>query len=512
METKTGAKQKSAGKNYIYNLIYQVFLLIVPLITTPYISRVIGASGVGQYSFAYSITSYLVLLAALGFGYYAQREIARQSSSKYEQSRIFWEIMICKLISTSLALGIDLALIFTGVYQEYTLLMKLLLINVAATFFDVAFFLQGKEEFGIIALVSTLIKLAGVICIFVFVKTENDLWVYTLLQSCILVFSNLVLWFFLPRRLEKIRFSDIKFGRHLIPTLRLFIPTIAASIYTMLDRTLIGVIVTGEVVSTDENGVEIIKKVSDIENGYYEQSEKIVKMAMTIITSLGTVMIPRNSKEVAEGHEEKFVDNVYKALRFTFLLGVPISLGLLAIAQNFCPWFFGDGYEKVPMLMMIFSPIVLIIGLSNVLGLQYLIPKKNDGRFTIAITCGAAINLCLNLILIYYYQSYGAAIASVIAETIVTAIMFIFARKEISFIKTIKDCWKYLAAGAIMFGAVFLTQYFLNARPLFTFLLIFEGMAVYFLLLLVFKDSAFLFVCQKIKEKVLLHLKKKGDK
>lgn len=505
MAEKTVQKQKSAKKNYFYNLVYQFLLLIAPLITTPYISRVIGVSGVGQYSFTYSITSYFVLLASLGFGFYAQREIARHDSSKKNQSILFWEIMICKFLSMGLALCIDLALIFAGVYQEYTLLMKLLLINIVSTFFDVSFFFQGREEFGLLALVNSIAKILGVVCIFVFVKSENDLWLYAIFQSAIMALPYFVLFFFLPKRLEKVSLSELHFTRHLVPTLRLFVPTIAASIYTMLDRTLIGLMVTGEKTIIGEDGVEIVKKISDLENGYYEQAEKIVKMAMTVITSLGTVMIPRNSKEIASGHVDKFIENIYKSLRFAFFLGVPIFLGLLAVANNFCPWFFGEGYEKVPALMMIFSPIVLIIGLSNVLGLQCLIPEKQDGKFTIAITCGAIINLCLNLIFIPFYQSFGAAIASVIAESIVTATMFVFVRKQISFVKAIKTSWKYFVAGSVMFIAVFTTQHFLTPSLLYTCLLVLEGVAIYALMLLLLKDSAFL----SIGKNILSRLKRK---
>ena len=508
-------KGKSAKRNYVYNLLYQVFLFIVPLATTPYISRVIKASGIGQYSFSYSITSYFVLLASLGFGYYAQREIARHSDDKHAQSVIFFEIMICKLLSTALSIGINLILIYTNVYNEYTLLMKLLLINIASTFFDVTFFFQGKEEFGLIAIVNVLSKSLGIICIFLFVKNENDLWLYAFFQSFVLIFSGLALWAFLPKRIERVKFNELHFTRHIVPTLCLFIPTIATSIYTMLDKTLIGIMVEGEtpVTNVTEDGtiITIIKKTSDIENGYYEQSEKVVKMAMAIITSLGTVMIPRNSKEVAQGHEDKLIENIYKALRFTLLLGVPLTLGLIATANNFSPWFFGEGFEKVPTLIMIFSPIVLIIGLSNVLGLQYLIPKKKDGKFTLAITTGAAVNLCLNLILIRFYNSYGAAIASVIAEASVTTIMFIFVRKEISFLTMLKQCWKYIVSGLLMFGIVYSTQYFLKleAKPLFTIILILEGACSYFLLLLILRDSAFIDGCKKIIGKLTSRFKKK---
>ena len=172
--------------------------------------------------------------------------------------------------------------------------------------------------------------------------------------------------------------------------------------------------------------------------------------------------------------------------------------GVGAVAQNFSPWFFGDGYEKVPILMMIFSPIILVIGFSNVLGIQYLLPLKKDKKYTIAITSGAAINLFLNLILIRLLWSYGAAIATIVAELTVTVIMFIFARKDISFFNTLKATWKNILSGLIMFAAVFTTQYFLKSSILNTLLLVFEGAAIYFGLLLLLRDNLLLLMIKKI--------------
>lgn len=481
-------------KNYILNLIYQIFSLITPLLVTPYISRVLGTVGIGQYSFCYALASYFVLLAAIGFNTYSQREISRVQDDKETQTKLFWEIFIARFLSVGVSLGIFLIVIFAGIDDPiYKKLLLIMVINVVATIFDIAYFFQGREQFGTIVLWNIIVKILGIAGIFIFVKTEQDIYLYALFQSLVLIGSNIVLWTRLPKLLSKVRFKELNIKRHYVPALRLFIPTVAISVYTMLDKTLIGLLIPG----VTENG----EKVADLENGFYDQAEKIVKMTMTIITSLGTVMIPRNSNAIATGNIEEFKSNVSGALKFVAFLGIPLMFGLAAIAFNFSPWFFGPGYEKVPSLMMIFSTLVLFIGLSNVLGIQYLLPLKRDRDYTTAIICGSVINLILNLSLIPFFWSYGACIASIVAELTVTCVMFWFARKDVSFLKFLGSSWKYILSGAVMFAVVFLTQHFLEPSLLHTLLLIAEGAATYLILLLCFRDNILLGFIRKITKK-----------
>ena len=174
-------------KNYIYNLIYQIFGLITPLVTLPYVSRILGSVGIGQYSFSYSIVSYFTLFASLGFSHYAQREIARYQGNKEEQSKIFWEINIAKLISVTFSLIIYVVTILFGTYGDYEQLMWILSLNIISIVFDIAYLYQGNESFGIITLRNVIIKILGIILIFSFVKDSNDVWIYTLCQTIILI-------------------------------------------------------------------------------------------------------------------------------------------------------------------------------------------------------------------------------------------------------------------------------------------------------------------------------------
>ncbi|MDE6655549.1 MAG: flippase [Anaeroplasmataceae bacterium] len=496
-------KRKSIGKNYIYNLIYQLFLLIVPIAVTPYVARVLGDGGSGQYSFSFSVLTYFTLFAALGFSTYAQREMAKYQGDKLKQSALFWEILIARLVPVVLSLIVYYVLIGCRVYgQEYIVLMQIMAINVLAIAFDIAFFYQANEEFGKMVIINIIVKVLGFVSIFVFVKNHNDLWKYTLIQSLMVLLGYLALWVHLPFSIQKVSIKEIHPWRHLFPTLVLFLPTIATSVYTSLDKTLIGLLVPGEVIEYLDNGEQVVKKIADIENGNYEYAEKLVKMALTVITSLGIVMIPRNTKCYSEGKIEEVERNIYTTLKIVFMIGIPLMLGCIVIADNIIPWYLGAEYSKAANLMKLLSPLILLIGFSNVFGLQFLIPTGKDKQYTIAIVIGALFNVCFNLIFIRYWKSYGAAIATIVAEGIVTIVMYIFVYKHIKFWKILLSSWKYMLAGVAMFVPCFFIEQHLEASILNTFLLAGIGAAIYGVILLILREEFLLLGCKKILKKL----------
>ena len=480
------SNSKSVTKNYIYNLIYQILLIIIPIITTPYVSRVLGADGVGKFSFYNSIASYFVIFASLGFGYYAQREIAKYQDNKKKQSEIFWEIIIVRFVSVSTALIVYFAAIVLGVFkEEYTLLMIILSINILAVAFDISFLFAGNEDFSKTVLTNTVVRILNVIAIFVFVKDRNDLWKYVLITVLTVLTANASLSVYAKNFLCKIEIKSLRPIRHIKPAVILFLPTIAVSVYAYLDKTMIGVI-TG----------------SDFENGFYEQAEKIVKMVMTVVTSLGTVMIPRNANAFERKDMEAIRRNIYRSVRFVLFLGIPMMIGLIAVSDNMVPWFLGDGYYKSANIMKILSVLILAIGLSNVFGLQYLIPAGEDKKFTISVTCGAITNFLLNLVLIRLFKSYGAAIATIVAEIAVAVIMFCFIRKNISLREILKSSIKYLISGIIMFVPCFMLGRILAPSIINTFIIVFTGVVVYLICLILLKDGFFFEIANRLTSRL----------
>jgi O-antigen/teichoic acid export membrane protein len=517
--SKIVTPKKSIAENYIFSMLYRVFVCIAPLITTPYISRVLGANGIGQFSFTNSITIYFTLLAGFGFGTYASREIAYKQGNKAAQSKIFWEIIIARFMSSSISTILFCSLGWCGFYKSYSSLMWWWVLEIVAVEFDITFLFEGNEEFQKIVLRNLIIKILSIALVFVIVKKPEDVWIYIICTSGSTLFGNISLWFYLPKCLVKVKFTELQPWIHFRYSLRLFIPAIATSIYSMLDKTLIGLIIQEtytvqevQIVDGIEKTVEITKRYADLENGYYEQAEKVVKMSTTIITALGTVMCPRNSMEYANGNIEKVKENVYFATNFVWFIGTPMMFGIAALAPNLVPWFLGDGFEKSILLMQLFTPLILFWGLSNVFGSQYLIPTKRDGKYTIGVLSGTFTNIILDSILIYFYWSTGAVIATLFAEFMVAFTMMLMVRREISIFKVMKQSWKYLISGTIMFLCVYVTQAYLSPTILHTFVLILEGIVIYFVLILIFHDryslSLFHLGIEKMKNFFASHFSK----
>lgn len=468
-------------------MIYEVFLLIVPFCVTPYVSRTLGAASSGQYSYVLSIVTYFVQLSTLGFDKYAQRLVAFHQDKCEDQKRDFWEILICKAASSFLCFVIYVLFIYSGFLNDKYLVLSLILsMNILSVGIDIAFFFQGNENFKTLMFRNILIKSIGFCAIFYFVKDEKSVNIYAAIQSIIILGSNISLWWYIPKSFYNIHFNELDFPRHFKPAFLLFIPTMAVSVYTCLDKTLIGLITQ-----------------DDAENGYYEYSEKLVKMALIVITALGTVMIPRNSKLLANNNFEELNKNISLAIKFVFFLGLPMCLGLIAISDNLIPWYLGNEYMKAISMVKILSPIIVIIGISNVLGMQYLIPLKRDKEFTIAILIGAISNFTLNLILIPNYKSTGACISTVISELIVTIIMFFLVYKElnIKYQCSALKVWKNIVSSSIMYIVVFSFGNTLSSNFINTILLIAIGGLIYYVILLWLKDEILLKISKKLYNK-----------
>ena len=474
---------KSVSKNYINNASYQLLLLITPFITTPYLSRVLEPAGIGTYSYTYSIVSYFILLASLGVADYAQREIAYQQDDPHLQSRTFYEVNCIRFLLVGLSLCVYYFVVssFSGDHLIYWYQA----LNIIAVLFDISWFFQGLEEFGKIVLRNFIIKFASIVLIFVLIHQPDDLNKYVCLIGMMNVLSGLSIWLYLPKYLVAVPRKEIKPFRNFSIIIQMFLPQIAIQIYTVLDKTMIGVM-------TD----------SPLENGYYEQAEKVVKMSLTIVTSLGTVMLPRIAYAYAHKNYETIRTSMMRSYRFVWFLTVPMFCGFIAISNNFVPWFFGPGYDKVVPLMQILSGLVIAIGLSNVTGIQYMLPTNQQNKLTLTVICGAIVNFALNLFLIPMMQSVGAAVASLIAEITVTAVQFYVVRNAFSIFEIGKLSIKYLFSGLIMFAVTCPLSIYLGPSIVHTFITIAAGGLIYIGILLLTKDSMLYMFISKVQEKI----------
>jgi len=480
---------KSITKNYLYNLSYQLLTIITPLLTTPYVSRVLGVNNIGIYEYTLSIANYFILFGCVGLNLYGQREIAFHQQDKMYRSKIFWELIILRFIMVSISIIIYLASVVT--FSAYSFYYLILLINIMASVFDISWLFQGIENFKVTATRNFIIKLAGIILIFTLVKTKEDLYLYFLCNALPLILGNMSLWLQVPRIISK-PIIDIRASfKHLRPTLMLFIPQVAVSVYTLLDKSMLGF---------------LVDDISEV--GYYGQSEKIIKIVLTIVTSLGSVMLSRTAAHFAEGDEAAIKTHINLSLNFVFFMAFPLMFGLIGISQNFVPWFFGNGFDKVGPLMCIISPIILLIGLSNVIGMQYLLPTMRQKEYGISVISGAAINFLLNLMLITKFKSFGASAATVCAELGVTLIQLYFVRKKIDILSNMKSASKYFLSGIVMLVVVLILGNILNSFIAVTVLQIIVGMGVYFGLLILLRDKFFLKVIVRVLRRMPDHIQR----
>lgn len=253
-------KEPSIKKNFIYSTAYQILNVITPFISAPYISRVLGAEGIGIQSYTASIQQYFLLLASLGTLSYGAREISMNRNDEYKRSKIFWEIELMSIGTTLIALAGWIILCFlTPKYRVYYIVLT---IGIFAAAFDISWFFNGIEEFKLTVIRNSIFKIFGIILMFLYIKTREDLLLYVFITAATSFLSNLSLWPYMRRYLVKVNIRELKFKKHFSETLVYFIPTIATSVYTVLDKTLLGLITNDAV-----------------QNGYYQQAEKIINLA-----------------------------------------------------------------------------------------------------------------------------------------------------------------------------------------------------------------------------------------
>lgn len=450
-------------KNYVYNVIYQILSLILPLVTIPYVSRILGATGVGTYSYTYSIVSYFMILTLLGIENHGNRSVAKVRDSKKEASKTFLSIYIIQIFMMIVMIVIYILYCFFFTNQ-YRLIAFLQFFYILSAGFNISWFFFGLEKFKITILRSSVVKIITLVMIFLFVKDENDLSCYTLILSLGTFISQLSLFPFLKKELVKVRitFADIK--KQIKPILILFIPVLSVSLYKIMDKIMLG----------------LIADVSDV--GYYEQAEKIINVPISIIASLGVVMLPRSANLISNKKIAELKLSIEKSIEFVMFLAFPMMFGTIAVADDFVPIFLGNEFLESINILKLLAITILFTSLANVIRKQYIVPMEYDKLFIISVLGGGVINLILNAILIPKYTSIGASVATLVTEFLVMFIQIIVLRKELYIKKYLSKTIKFFVTGLIMYICVKLLSIFFYDKYIITTCKIIFGTIIYALL------------------------------
>lgn len=394
-------------KNFLYNAGYQVLAyLLIPIFTIPYVSRALGAESIGRYAFTFSVTHYFVLLGMLGFSMYGSRLIAQMKNSKEELSRAFFEVYKLQLITTLSSFFIFYIFFIKG--NDLIFLVQSL--NIVAAVFDITWFYSGIENFKKIVLRNIAVKLLAFASIFIFVKTPDDLIIYTLILAGSIFFGQLMMF----RGLHKfVYYKSTKLldsFRHLTSVLTLFIPILATSIYVIFDRTILGIL---------GNNIDV---------AIYDQGQKIIRIAPTLVSALSAVMLPRIASLIVSSEEVAAKKYLEKSFLYTSMFSIGLAFGLVGVSTEFVPWFFGEEFIKVIDVFYLSSWMIIPIGVFNVIGIQYLVATNQDKRYTISLIIAAFCALILYILLIPLFGYQGASVATLIAELLAALIQIYMVR------------------------------------------------------------------------------------
>lgn len=475
---------QSVKVNYILNLINTGTQMLFPLITFPYVCRVIEADGIGQINFFQSIISYISLFTCLGIPMYAIREIARDRSDVVQMNRTAMEILLLHSMLTLVGYAIVAILCLTVPQIQVNIPLFLILsLTIFFTAIGCEWFYQGIEDFKYITIRGLIIKTVSVVLLFIFVKSKTDLLYY----GCYTVFGVLggnIFNFFRLRKYihrENIIFSGLHIKRHVKPVLKVFSFSVVTSIYLQLNTVLLGFL---------KNALAV---------GYFAAATKVMQMLLTMSACLGSVMMPRASHLIAENMEAEFNRLIQKSYDFTLAIALPMTIGLIFCAPSLITALCGVKFEHSILPSQIIAPIILMVAISNVFGIQVLFPKGKINIVTLCCGIGAVADLILNLCLIPFFSYIGTSIAYLGAEVATTVSMYFIGRKYIPIIYFKKSHLTYALGCVVMAFALYGLS--LLQLPTFTILLLQGccGVLAYFIILCICKDEMLVQILLKIK-------------
>ena len=470
--------------NFTYNTLLGLTNIIVPIITFPYASRVLGPQGIGITSFAISLVTTFVILGSLGIPIYGIREIAKSKKDKTKLSNTFSELLLIQVFwSVFIIIAFASWLYFTKTYQNEDAIKYLSFIHIFCSIGLINWFYQGIEKYKFISIVNFISKLLTIALLFILVKHKEDYWLYyfiVVMSSLVSAIISITYSF----KFVKYKLVKLNFKRHYKPILILFSTQIAITIYLNLD-------------------VIMLKYLSQLEQvGYYSAAIRIIKTLLILVTSLGVVLIPKISSYIYEKNNNEVRVLVEKSINFVLIISFPMMIGLCLVSKDIIILFAGSQFGIASSLLLWLVPLIFLIGMNNIFGLQILVPFNGEKKLMFIVIFGAVLNFSLNFFLIPIYQGKGAAFSTLVTEGIITVLAYYFSKKELGFKFPIKKFLTYLILSLFFIPIVGLIS------------LVFEGIfyvivatfvcaVLYFFALIVIKDKFFI---ENMYKPVLLKL------
>lgn len=434
-------KKQSLLKNYVYQFLYQGLTLVIPFILSPYLTRTLQETALGTYTYVNSIAYYFVIASNLGIGVHGKRIIARHSSDLTKTRKLFWSLFCLHTVISLVALSAYF--LFIGLFvREDKVIYLIQTLYVASALFDITWLFYGLENFKAVVIKNTAIKVGECILIFLFVKSPDDLWVYTLICTGGILAGQMVMIPQAVRILRPISFTISDMREHIRPMLVFSVALIATSMYTIFDKTLLGLL------STKENVA------------YYEFSNRLVNLPKVFTEISSTVMFPRACKLVAEGSVKEQQKYYKYSFLMTAFIGMGAIWGLAAIGESFAFLYYGPSFKVCGGIMIALSPVIYIVGAGKILRSQCMIPYGMDKQFNLCIVLNAIVNLILSTTLIPILGVYGAVIGTLSAEMFGFVYQMIMCRKYIAHQMVYKTLLPFALIGAAMYCIMKVVEHF----------------------------------------------------
>lgn len=464
---KTSLKSDSVKKNLLFQFMYQFIILVIPIVLSPYLTRTLGEGPLGIYSYTNSIAYYFVVFCMLGISRHGQRVIASRKENDIALRKTFWSLFSVHSIVS--LIGLIGYLLFCFLFSKNnSCVFYAQSLYVLSALFDITWFFYGIEKFKNVVIRNALIKVIELILIFLLVKGNDDLMVYTIIMTSSMLLCQLMLFPTAIKIVKPISFSKEDMIEHIKPMLLLSVSVIAVSLYTVFDKTLLGIMTNTDNVA------------------FYEYSNKIINIPKTFISVVGTVLFPRACTCFANNDIVGAKKYYNYSLMVVYLIGFGSVFGLLAISDLFVSIYYGENFIVCSNIIKTLSPVILIISLGDIFRVQFLIPMKKDVQFTICILINAVINLILSVVLIPILGIYGAVIGTICAEVFGLIYQGIAVKEYVDIKNTITSALPFLLASLIMYAVISLIQILFDGCFIALVVQMVVGILVYMLILSIY--------------------------
>lgn len=420
-------------RNLAYQGSFQVLNLLAPLATAPYVSRVLGAEGLGLSTYTVGVAQYFALFALFGIQNHGRREIARVRDTRGALDHTFSSLVTFHgVMSIASVVGYAMFVMFLGGGARTIFAIQGLW--VVAAFFDVSWLFAGMEDFKLIALRNACVKVLTIASIFIFVRTADDLWIYVLILAFGALFGQLCIWPRLRRHVDFVRPSWLAVRAHFWPSFMMFLPGLAVSFYKIANKVFLGGVAGAEPV------------------GLFAAADKMVEIPMALVGAFGMVMLPRMSNVLATGRSDEGERLLATSFRYTSLVCFALTFGLAGIAVEFMPIFFGSDFSGAGRLLVVLAMAVPFMSLASVLRTQVLIPRSMDRQLVLSLVFGAVVSVVASVALIPRHHALGAVVAVLLAEVAGSLAQVALVRKTVPIGRYLRSGSVFVVIGLTMFA------------------------------------------------------------